>query len=257
MYKIVFTIILFFVYVKSFSQTELYDANLTDIHGNTYSIFEELNANKIIVFDFFSYYCETCRENSSRVDSIWQNNGGSDSVWIWGIETGGYDSSMIENFAALFGTSFPSFSTQNGINLPTQEPHTSLYDMFNIGGTPTYIVVCPNQQFRRYYIDSLQIGINNCRNVVYSSEPSVISKSKILNLNSYNEIKIEFYIPTISNIEFILYDMLGKEKLRFFAKFSPGINQTRMNRNNIPNGIYMLKFVVNNQEIESKKILIR
>lgn len=143
---------------------ELYNIDLTDINGNSYTLFDELNQGRIVVFDFFAYYCTTCQANTPAVNDIWLNNSPGDSLWVWGIETSGYSPEYVQNFSDTYGSDFPSFATDS-INRLTYDPHVTLFDQFGIYGTPTYIVVCPDHSFAKYPIESLQDGINECKTV--------------------------------------------------------------------------------------------
>lgn len=257
MQKFLFILFLFISTTNiSLSQTELFDANLTDIYGNSYSIFDELSQDKVIVFDFYGYTCGVCQGNSPRVDSVWQNNGGGDSVWVWGIETIGVDSAMIEDFAATYGTSFPNFSTKDGINVLTVEPHVNLYDMFAVGGTPRYIVVCPNREWRRYPVDSIQYGIDDCRNNPLGIVNNEMSVNRIKNIKIEENIYIEYYAEENSIAKIILYDILGKPIRVEERKYFNAENNIVLDKTQINTGIYILKFIVDNQEIETRKILI-
>ncbi len=130
------------------------DFTLTDIDGNTYNLYQETDAGKTIVLDFFSTNCGTCITNTPILDSIWQVYGfQGDSIWIWGIESTGVSDSMIHIFEDAYYSTFPLFGTSNDdIVIP----------LYNITYTPQYLVVCPDRTMKSYSIGNVAAGISSC-----------------------------------------------------------------------------------------------
>ncbi|PLX11174.1 MAG: hypothetical protein C0594_03975, partial [Marinilabiliales bacterium] len=71
--KVFFIIAFLCIVTATFSQKlQLQNSTFTDVDGNVYDLFDELESGKTVVIDFFSYYCSTCQENTPVLDSIWQ-----------------------------------------------------------------------------------------------------------------------------------------------------------------------------------------
>lgn len=152
MRNLIFT--LFFFPVSGFCQLTAPDFTLTDIDGNAHNLYQETDAGKTIVLDFFSTTCGTCITNTPVLDSIWQTYGyQGDSIWVWGIESTGVSDSMIHIFEDTYSSTFPLFGTSNDdIVIP----------LYNITYTPQYLVVCPDRTMKSYSIGNVAAGISSC-----------------------------------------------------------------------------------------------
>lgn len=115
------------------------DFTMASMDGDTFSLYSELDAGKIVLLDFFNTGCPTCQQNNPKLDSIWLAYGyGGDSLWVWGIETSSFDSNYVANidtFETNFGGQFPVFSTYQNTD--------SVLTLYNITWTPQYYLVNP------------------------------------------------------------------------------------------------------------------
>lgn len=153
--KYFFYIIISLWFLKLNAQQVAQDFILTDVLGNTYSLYQELDKGKVVVLDFYITNCGTCQINSPILDSIWQQYGyGGDSVWVWGIETSGRNDSEIINFMQQYGVTFPCFSTLND--------DVVIY-VYNITYTPQYWVICPNRTYKIVAVNQIVDAISGCK----------------------------------------------------------------------------------------------
>jgi len=165
------------------------DFTLTDIHGNTRNLYQETDAGKIVVIDFFNVYCGTCITNTPALENIWQTYGyNGDSLWVWGIETMGIADSSVLEFENNYFSTFPLYGTS--------QDDIVIY-LYNISYTPQYFVVCPDRNMKGYAIDNIVNGINNC----LATDISDYNNS--INLNVY----YNSGMITISNIGSIQYEV--------------------------------------------------
>ncbi len=150
-----FSFIVFLSFLNIKAQQIAPDFTLTDVNGNTYSLYQELDKGKVVVLDFYITNCGTCQINSPILDSIWQQYGyGGDSVWVWGIETSGRNDSDIINFMQQYGVTFPCFSTLND--------DVVIY-VYHITYTPQYWVICPNRTYKIVAVNQIVDAISGCK----------------------------------------------------------------------------------------------
>ncbi len=115
------------------------DFTMVSMNNDTFNLYTELDAGKIVLLDFFATSCPTCQQNTPKLDSNWQAYGyGGDSLWVWGIEISSFDSNYvadIDTFEANYGGNFPIFSTFQNTD--------SVLTLYNITWTPQYYLVNP------------------------------------------------------------------------------------------------------------------
>ncbi len=175
---------------------------LTSTDGITYTLFEQLDSNKIVILDFFSVGCSTCQENTPYLDSLWQQYGyNGDSVWFWGIESYYADSQQIEDFRQQYGATFPCFSTKED---------TTVLGLYNITYTPQYYITCPDHSAKKIYKDQIETYILNCKQNIVTSDiidntPHFIytTNGKTLVIHNYDKqtLNVELYNITGTKIK--------------------------------------------------------
>jgi peroxiredoxin len=137
-----------------FSQLTAPDFTLSDIDGNTHNLYQETDAGKTVVLDFFSTTCGTCITNTPSLENIWLTYGFmGDSIWVWGIESTGVSDSMIHIFENTYHSTFPLSGTSND---------SSVISQYNISYTPQYFIVCPDKTMKPYDIGNVADGIAFC-----------------------------------------------------------------------------------------------
>lgn len=228
------------------AQEPVSNFEITDIYDNTYNLYNELNQGKIVVLDFFSYHCSSCQNNSPIVDSLYQLFGSGESVIFWGIETSGYQDSLVFDFAQTYGISFPVFSTYNYTNIMLLDSSENIYQHFNINGTPSYRVICPDRYFEGHPLSKLETEIERCNATKINT-----------NLQS-NENDIYYNYPYIYTTpiqeESNLYVFTLQGKLLFQRKINK--NSAKIKYLNNSNLHYLLIKHQNSQKTSSKIIYI-
>ncbi len=175
---------------------------LTSTDGITYTLFEQLDSNKIVILDFFSVGCPTCQENTPYLDSLWQQYGyNGDSLWVWGIESYYADSQQIEDFRQQYGATFPCFSTKDD---------TTVLGLYDITYTPQYYITCPNHSAKKIYKEQIESYILSCKETLVSNHNftrnphflyTVQGKTIIIHNYSTQALKIDIYNITGSKIK--------------------------------------------------------
>lgn len=213
MRNLIFSLILF--PASGFGQLIAPDFTLTDIDGHTHNLYQETDAGKTIVLDFFSTICGTCITNTPVLENIWQTYGfQGDSLWVWGIESTGISDSMIHIFEDTYSSTFPLFGTSNDdIVIP----------LYSITYTPQYLVVCPDRTMKSYSIGNVAAGISSC-SMTFNDKKEI---NPDINIYAFrNEIFIENTGKKVSNVTLEISDLSGKT-IAFTLNIIP-LERTRM-----------------------------
>ena len=171
---------------------------LVSTDGNVYTLFEQLDSNKIVILDFFSVGCQTCQLNTPEIDSLWQIYGyNGDSLWVWGIESFYANNQQIEDFKQQFGATFPCFSTKDD---------TTVLGLYNITYTPQYYIICPDYSSKKIHINQIESYILACKEEIVNYNP-IKNKYHFTYSIVNNNLYIQNYEPF--KITVTIYNILG------------------------------------------------
>ncbi len=139
------------------------DFTMVSMDGDTFNLYTELDAGKIVVLDFFATGCPSCQQNTPKLDSVWQAYGyNGDSLWVWGIECSFGDSNYVDNineFENNYGGQFPIFSTFANTD--------SVLTLYGITWTPQYYLICPDTKAQpRMEITEVDSVIQACQQIL-------------------------------------------------------------------------------------------
>lgn len=181
-----------------FAQAIAEDFTLTDVNGNTYNLYTELDAGKTVVLNFFITLCGTCQVSAPILEEIWQNYGhNGDSLWMWGIEASGRHDTDIVAFMTQYGVTFPCFSTlHDDIVVP----------VYNVTYTPQYHVVCPNKLVKKVDITQLDSAIMSCKQLQNAEH----IYADLLVWDQY-QVKLPFLCP--ANVK--IFDSYGRSVIAY------------------------------------------
>lgn len=220
------------------------DFTMVSMDGDTFNLYTELDAGKIVVLDFFATGCPSCQENTPKLDSIWQAYGyNGDSLWIWGIECSSNDSDYVQHindFEANYGGQFPIFSTFQNTD--------SVLTLYDITWTPQYYLICPNTKVKQP-----RMGITEVDSVIQACKKSLTNIFEPHN----NQLPIVFYTDNQLNISG-LQD--NKSLLEIFSPLGKLVFQQQINKNktvlislpDLPSGIYFVRLSGNKTVFSSK-----
>jgi len=113
------------------------DFNVKDIHGNKYILFDLLNANKIVVLDFFSTACGPCVTYAPDMQQAYNQYGANQGdVVFLGMAWSPYNADVA------------AFDSANGITYPTISGQGYSYQVitdYNSQSFPTTLVIMPDR----------------------------------------------------------------------------------------------------------------
>ncbi|MFK7808340.1 MAG: hypothetical protein AB8F74_11110 [Saprospiraceae bacterium] len=122
---------------------------LTDINGDTYTLYDILDQGKMVAIDFSATWCPPCwnYHQTHALEDLYNNNGpnGTDEVMVFWIE-----GDLSTNNACLYGPSGCNSSTQGdwvtGVPYPIFDLSSStVRNQYNVTYWPTIYAICPDR----------------------------------------------------------------------------------------------------------------
>ncbi|MFN4255761.1 MAG: T9SS type A sorting domain-containing protein [Saprospiraceae bacterium] len=162
------------------------DFTATDIHGNTYKLYDILAQGKTVIMDISATWCGPCwfYHNAGALDAAWSQWGpdGTNEIMVLFVEG---DAST--NNACLYGTAGCVGGTQGDWVTDTEYPiidDASIAQLYAINYYPTIYAICPNRRVReigQVFPDQFLQFHNNCPEAAGQNNGSVLSISTGLN----------------------------------------------------------------------------
>ena len=240
--KKLLTILIIITTINSFSQVIAPNFGETDIYGNNYNLYEQLDSGKAVILDFFGTTWPSCINSAPYLDSLWQVRGfNGDSLWIWGFAVPHGDSTEIEAFKDSTGVTFPCFERNDG---------DSVKELYNISYTPKYFAVCPDHSMKGFDYgdeDMIMTFIDNC-------SPSNISRIKDKIFTTYFYKKLFIISNKENDVNVSIINILGQEIKKNTYHLNIGTNIYNLN---LEKGIYIVKIYSKKYNyINSLKIIV-
>lgn len=222
------------------------DFTLTDVKGNSYNLYQQLNQGKTVVLDFFGVQCGTCQTDLGYLENIWQNYGGlSGNVVIWGLESLGYSTSEVDAFVTGAGASFPRFGLAG---------NTELLTAYQVTATPTYIVICSNGLYKPVSVENIPNYLDACISLGASAIPVLSDKLTGLQFVQ-NQINITYESAQNGELTFELYDVLGNKLSSRKVIASNGYHSLSMGTSSLRPGFYIIRMMRGKELIMAKRMM--
>ncbi len=248
---IVSTIINLFVILNAKSQNKALiapDFTIISTQNDTFNLYTELGKGKAVILDFFSLYCAPCQMNTDDLDAIYRSYGSGDSLlWVWGIESENGTNAEVDTFKAMFGASFPGFSSQYLDN-------DTILSLYNITYTPIYYFVCTDTTTKPLTLSQLPEALESCIGPPYINN---ISENIISDFRIYPNPASKSLTLTLSKGEGIASQIKGYSITDIYGRI---VKQLTINQSNnltievedLIKGIYFLKIQTENGFVVKK-----
>lgn len=136
----------------------------TDINGNSYTLYDILDAGKTVFIDFSATWCGPCwaYHNTGALENLYEQYGpgGTDEVMVFFIE--GDETTTLADLNGTGGNTQGNWV--NGTGYPIID-NASFNDGYNINYFPTIYRICPSRQITevgQVPTDELYASANNC-----------------------------------------------------------------------------------------------
>ncbi len=237
------TLLAFFAYAQPAP-----DFSLSDVHGESFNLHNELGFGNTVVLDFFGLTCGSCQTDIGFLENIWQNHGaGAGQVQIWALESLGFDSYETNNFVSEYGGSFPRFAL---------EGNNELLQLYQVTFIPRYFVICPNGSVKPSSVVDIEAHIEACESLTsiddFLSRPEDVFHTNV----SGNQLVVYFESQVQGMIKLELYDVMGRQHRSEPILAVAGFNQTTINVSGLPKGIFVVRLHRDKNFSASKRILI-
>ncbi len=262
MKKYILLLLLLITFQYAHSQTPLDTAlNFTvkDIYGEQIELFPILDEGKFVVIDFFSTSCSFCLLYSPDFQASFEDFGeNSSNVYFMKIAWGD-DNQGVAYFDSIYGYTTPSVSgIQGGGN--------QVYNNYEVGSTPTVILIAPDRTILEKYIwkptqENINAAIIAAGGSMVGVEDQVSEIKNSLNVYpnpSRGLINVSFVAKDPAHYQLEAYNLLGSKVYSSVpGNLNEGTHILEVDLGSLPEGTYFVRLVRNgNHDTLSKIILL-
>ncbi len=229
---------------------------LTDSHGNSYDLHEELAAGKSVVLDFFASWCTPCANSTPALNQFYVDNGaGANDLQVFGMTVYAPDNTDAIMNGLGWGGTYPKFK-YNDINNTLYSHFANGYGLNPDGSIPFFVMICPNELnpgFSEIITSTVGFDPNANPNIFdLEFEPAIaacaldIEETVVANeVSAYpnpasNLTNIRFALNTNANVSMTMVDMLGKVVYTTEnTSYDAGNHTISVDVSNLEKGMYM------------------
>ena len=137
---------LFFILLVCFSLqlnaqtnlTQAVDFTVTDVHGNSFNLFDKLDEGFHVVVDFFFTTCGPCIDAVPTLNDAYNQYGcNKEQVYFISIDDRNNDAAVVQ-FESDYGSLLPAVSGVDGGG-------AAVVSAYNVGAFPTVILIAPDK----------------------------------------------------------------------------------------------------------------
>jgi len=240
------------------------DFTVTDVNGNTYSLYSITGSGQYVLLDFFFTTCPPCQSTAPIFNELHEKYGcNQGQLFCMSVDVGDSDAEVVQ-FENTYGGTFSHAPAVSG----TEGGGDAVNSTMNIAAYPTYALIGPDNKFISTDIwpiagvadfeaafpagsgitpmtcsaVSVDQALSEATLQLYPN-PAAQSTRLDLTLDTYDEVNIE------------VYDLLGQRVLvQELGSLDAGLTATELDLSQVNNGIYVVRVAQNNQIIASRKL---
>lgn len=266
MKKLILSSLIALTFTGVFGQTTLTTAvnfDVTDVHGNSYNLFDILDGGQHVVIDFFFTTCGPCIASVPTFNTLYTDYGcnGGDVLFL-SVDAGDTEAEVLQ-YESDHGGLLPSVSGTDGGG-------DAVVSAYGIQYFPTVVLVAPNRDIVAQDIypvteanfEAAIAGTNitkqSCNNV--GIEDFDVSSNAIAGTypNPATDLsKMDFTVSNAEDVSFGIYNLLGVQVAAIKeANYKQGLNTIELPIVELATGQYFVNMMVNDARVDVKKFSV-
>lgn len=236
----------------------------TDIHGNSFDLYDRLSKGQAIILDFMASWCQPCLQSTPALSELIQNNGsGNGSVEALAISVESTDNASVVSGLNWNGGfyEYPKFAYSAENN--NSYYHYSVNHGLNEGYIPFFVMICPNVEdpanseivksdvgYGPGMFDAYQTALDQCPSATYLD---VIEFAEDFTFKTYpnpasSTVNVEFNLSTENNVSVSVVNMVGQTVASQDLGKVSGTQSTQLDVSSLEAGMYVVKVRTGNSE---------
>ena len=240
------------------------DFTVTDINGNTYSLYSITGSGQYVLLDFFFTTCPPCQTTTPIFNELHEKYGcNQGQLFCLAIDIGDSDAE-VSQFKNTYGGSFSQAPSVSG----TEGGGDAVNATMNIAAYPTYALIGPDNKFISTDIWPISgvsdfeavfpagSGISPMACAAVSVDQALSEATLQLYPNpAAQSTRLDLQLSTFGEVAIEVYDLMGQRILaQELGGLDAGLSATELDLSTVNNGIYIVQVRQDQQVIASRKL---
>lgn len=242
------------------------DFTVTDINGNSYSLYDRTSQGQYVVLDFFFTTCPPCQQTTPVFNELHEKYGCNEGdLFCIAIDNGDTDAQVM-TFESTYGGSFSHAPAVSGVEGGGNAVNATI----GIQAYPTYALIGPDNKFIStdiWPISSVAdfeasfptgsgITPQACATVAVTPRQDIQALEVFPN-PATNQVRVAADFAALGTASIQIFDMMGKEVMnQSWEVAALSRQETQVSLSGITTGMYMVKVQQNGTTIAAERLNI-